>query len=363
MPTIKSIQIFIAKIPLTKPYPLSFTTVKYIDSIIVKAHFSDNSSGVGEAVPLPGYTSETLESVLNILEKNMVAVIGLESGEAAIHLRRKLYASPFALSAILCALELSSQLFKLPQHINLPLVAPLASTDNPSEVVIKMLSLHQLGYRTIKLKVGRDINSDCMTTQEILNEIPVNTLLRIDANQAYSEKDARRLFEVIEKHKKFSQVEVLEQPFGIESWELTEKIISDFPQIPVMLDESIINEHDIGRAANIGAKLIKLKLFKHETPGLVKELIEKAHNLGLGIVFGNGVCSCVGNLIEASIFQASDYCQGAFEGNGFEKLIYSNIKNKPVVKNGNMIWSSKEQYSLTKMLIDDLYQLKYEVIG
>jgi hypothetical protein len=84
-------------------------------------------------------------------------------------------------------------------------------------------------------------------------------------------------------------------------------------------------------------------------------LIKKAVDSGLGVVFGNGVCSAIGNLIEASIFQSIDLCLGAFEGNGFEKLIVQSITTPPLVECGTMRWDAKPGINIDELINSDIY--------
>lgn len=350
------IDICTCRVPLKKPYPLSFTTVKEIDSVVVRIGLDDGSVGIGEAVPLPGYAPETLASILHDIQSVNTLLVGKETSEITVFLDELIPSSPFAKSAILTAIEMAEGSFVFPEKIYLPLVAPVASSSRTTLPVASMMAWYEKGYRTIKLKVGRNIDDDCRCLTQLIIESPKNIKFRVDANQGYSWDEACRLLRVLE-HDQDGRVEVIEQPFDVDGWEAFRQLVTAFPHAPLMLDESILNDDDIDRAVQYGAKLIKLKLFKHSGPSHVSSLIKRARKANLRVVFGNGVCSAIGNLTEASIFQDLDMCFGAFEGNGFEKLTVSTISNPPVVHEGSMQWNRNSDMAIRTLLDMDLYSI------
>ena len=110
--------------------------------------------------------------------------------------------------------------------------------------------------------------------------------------------------------------------------------------VPLMLDESIYDEGDVERAAEVGASLVKLKLFKHDGIGHVVSMARRARSCGLGVVLGNGVATDVGNVAEAwAREQEPELFTGAGEGNGFVKLRRGMLRCPPRVEAGAMCWS------------------------
>lgn len=350
------IDICTCKVPLTTPYPLSFTTVKEIDSVVVRIGLDDGSIGIGEAVPLPGYAPETFASILHDLQSVNSLLIGKEMREIVALLDELLPDSPFAMSAILTAIEMAEGAFVFAEKIDLPLVAPVSSSSNSDLTVAAMRTWYEKGYRTIKLKVGRNIDHDCRCLTQLILESPKNIKIRVDANQGYSLNEACQLLRVLE-HDQDGIVEVIEQPFNVVGWSVFGQLAHKFPSAPLMLDESILDDDDIDRAVQYGAKFIKLKLFKHRGPSHVSSLIRRAVKAHLGVVFGNGVCSPIGNLIEASIFQNLGLCFGAFEGNGFEKLAFSTVLKPPQVYEGSMVWNLRSAKSISELFNIDLYSV------
>ena len=76
------------------------------------------------------------------------------------------------------------------------------------------------------------------------------------------------------------------------------------------------------RAAEVGARGIKLKLVKNLGPTETVRLANFARELGLLVVFGNGVATDVGNLAEFLVLaSAPDLFNAPSESSGCAKLI------------------------------------------
>ena len=345
---IYSCQLLLAKIKLKKPYKLSFSTVDKIDSVIVKIILENNSVGIAEAVALPYYSHETTKSIIADLQKVLPGLINLNTDDIEAYIDDRISTSPFAVSAILTAKEFAGNEFSLNRRLNIPMVAALSATENPEIVLLNAIKFHKHGYRTIKLKVGRDIEHDCACILALLNEMPENIRIRIDANQGFNFKQACRFLNTL-KHQRNYLIECLEQPFAINAWKEFQEFAKCTKRVvPLMLDESIVVEDDVEKAAEAGADLIKLKLFKHRGITGLLSLVKKAKKLGLKIIFGNGVASEIGNLAEAVVFKNDNHFLGAFEGNGFEKLSEHILFNPPKEVQGNLIWerNSKQRESM-----------------
>lgn len=327
-----------AKIPLTHPYVLSFVTVEYVDSVVIRLTLDDGRQGVGEAVPLTGYSEESLDSLLSDLGGLLPVLPGRDAETLGDVLDERLPHSPFACSAVQVAAETALREVEFPTAIRLPMVAPVSASADVARVLTKADDWLASGYRTIKLKVGREVGMDCDSVNALLTHLPDGVRLRVDANQGYDENSAERLLDTVLGHARGALVELIEQPFDIPEWTAFERLVRRFPDAPLMLDESILEDADVDRAAGVGATYVKLKLFKHRGVAGLLALARHANDLGLRVVMGNGVATDVGNLVEAAAFQSSGLFAGAFEGNGFEKLVSSALAVPPGVDRGDMVW-------------------------
>mgnify|MGYP006279813723 CR=1 FL=1 len=339
MMKIKKIHLYFIKIPLIKPYKLSFATIRELESCIVQIILDDNRNSVAEAVALPGYAEETSSDIFRWLTEIKSILKNRSLLEARNIVRRKAKKGSFATSAILTALDLLDKNWETPEYIEIPLTG-IVSSLSPS-VVDDIQHFIDQGYSTIKVKVGRDVQRDIDTVQSILPMYSSSIKFRFDANQAYEIDSAKRFLESIDENYRHC-VELVEQPLKTDAWEEMAELV-DFSPVNLMLDESIFDMEDIEKAADIHVDYVKLKLYKHAGLTELIELAENATKLGLYVVLGNGVSTDIGNLIEGfAYFIGNSYFTGASEGNGFLKIGRNLLTHPPQMRNGNLIWCIPE---------------------
>lgn len=322
----------LAAVPLRSPYALSFVTLESFPVRLVECTSDTGDTGLGEAVALPGYGSETDDDVARALCELAPRLVGLEAKDAIECARRDTAAGPFARSAVISAIEDAIEASPPSGSVEWPQVGILTAGD-PAACVEKAASLD--GFTTIKVKVGRDLESDTASARALLRDGP-DARYRFDANQAYTEDEAARFLDALGDH---PAVELVEQPLGIDQWAAFERLAAR-AGVPLMLDESILGETDIDRAASAGADLIKLKLCKVPGRHRLLELARRAADLGLGVVLGNGVSGEIGNIHEALVWaSAPGLFAGAGEANGFAKLEAPMLDNPPRMRGGSMCWT------------------------
>ena len=90
--------------------------------------------------------------------------------------------------------------------MRLPLLTPFNSTTR-KEIEAEVERLLEDGFRTFKVKVGKDAGADLERVKTIQRAIAGRATMRIDANRAYTEPDAC-LFAAVEP----SGIELFEQP-------------------------------------------------------------------------------------------------------------------------------------------------------
>lgn len=325
------------RLPLSKPYRLSFATLTEIASVWVRATDEQGRIGWGEGVALFGYSDETEALVFEDVETLVRRIEGRDHDEAWAVLRESAHsAGPTAVSALATAMDMLS--FPVPATVRFPLVTPL-STD----VLLEDLSAAfeqglEAGFRHFKVKVGRDVKKSLAARAWLEERSLTNaeTTLRYDANQAYSEAEALEFCNAMPAGR---NVLWLEQPLHREDWEGMARVCAQ-TQFPLMLDESIYTMEDIRRAADIGCRAIKLKLFKH--PGVLEciRLARFAHKLGLKVILGNGVSSDIGNFAEALVVaECADILEPGAECNGFHKLLRNSVYDGLTVDQGDLVLS------------------------
>lgn len=303
-----------ADFPLHRPYALSFTTVHTLESVFVTLKDGDELLGVGEVTPLPGYGKETIDVAMAALER---AAKSLSDG-MALNDALDLIAtnSPMSVSALACAFEhlAGGTFYRRPLVQPRPLVFGVegADVDNVRESAEFGKTA---GYRSFKMKVGASrIQVDVERVRACAAVLGENREIRLDANQGLSFEDALTLCQSVED----LPVAHLEQPFAPYAWNETRQLCRE-TRLPIALDESIDDADDVVRAHDCGVAAVKMKLCKHRGFGQTSEVIAQARDLGLKVIFGNGVQTSLGNHLEALLHE-SLALEEAGEFNGFLRL-------------------------------------------
>ena len=305
----------VAKEPLKKPYKLSFGTINYFDIINLYVKISGNTFR-GEVVPLPGYKSENIESIIGFYKNQKRNILGQKILVAREKIKNESIENQFAKSAVLSAIDLAlnKDFFSSNySHSQIDFVTPISLETK--------IQKHQLN-KTIKIKLTGDPNFDCESLDAFyLMNKNLQNQTRLDANQAYSLKQAEQVLSYISNAIWRENVAYLEQPLISTNWLGTQELVNSFPAVPLTLDESVITENDIRKCKEINIPFVKFKLYKQ---GGIQELeshIKLANKLGLKIVLGNGVATTLTNKIENHLYKKYKHMIfGASEANGFLKI-------------------------------------------
>ncbi|MBF0340006.1 MAG: mandelate racemase/muconate lactonizing enzyme family protein [Magnetococcales bacterium] len=306
--------------PLKQPYRLSFTELHALDVVWVRLRDALGRVGLGEAVALPGYGRESADDIAATVSRLLQSPPSTASQlrARALPLARE---HPFAVSAILTALELPDHLAAISKDLVVPLALPLAGDAPVALFRERLLQGLARGWRSFKIKVGRDCPRECANLIQALT-LPAETPfdLSCDANQGYELSQSLTLAATLEQSDPFRRLLWMEQPLDQQDWTGLTTVCQATP-VPILLDESIHDAADIRRAADIGARGVKLKLCKHPGIDAVLSLIQLARDLNLRVVFGNGVAGDIGALGEmAVIARAGHLLDTPLECNGFSKL-------------------------------------------
>ncbi len=341
-PRVAGFRLAVREAPLRTPYVLSFVTLAVFRARLVEVQLDDGRRGLGEVVALPGYGSETDAAVAEAHRSLAARLPGLEAEEARAAAVAAAEAAPFAASAVLAALDVATGRLELPPQIRQPLVGGIETAD--PAVMLEAMERHRAaGVRTIKVKFGRDPEADRRVVAPLLDAVPGDTLLRFDANQAYDEPAAMRVLAAFD-HPRRDRVELFEQPMGVDeaAWEAMPRLAAASP-VPLMLDEAILADTDIDRAAAVGAAWVKLKACKGAGVDELLARAARAKAAGLRVVLGNGVATDIANLFEAAVrASAPDLFDGAGEHNGFTRIATPLLRHPPRGGAGHLQWQRPE---------------------
>lgn len=327
---ITSITLRLLRLPLKVPYKLAFGPIAHFDTLLVEVR-ATCGSGSGEATVLPGYTSETVEGSwkrANALASSLLGT-SVDAGKTAI--ANNMRDAPFTAAALTTALEMAEghDLLHLDDSASVPILAGINATDEQG-IAKEIEDAISAGYLTLKIKAGFDCKSDLERVKFIQNVNEGRARLRIDANQGYDRREgcdfAARLAP--------DSIELLEQPCPAGDWAALEEV-AKVSAVPLMLDESIYSEHDIERAAQIGADFVKLKLMKFISLDRLAAGLRLIRHLGMEPVLGNGVASPVSCWMEACVARTT--IRNAGEMNGFLRPTLSILEKPLQVHSGNIV--------------------------
>ncbi|MBI4505922.1 MAG: hypothetical protein HY691_10335 [Chloroflexi bacterium] len=313
---IEQIAAYRLHLPLREPYHVAFATFESFDTILVRVQV-DGHVGWGECTACPGYSTETPDEAWVFVSAQARLLPGRVASDAIAALLAHVGHAPFAVTALATAVEAAQGALAAPAAAaRVPLVGIL-SADALPDLERGFWRQVEAGHTTMKLKVGFDVERDIVRTrfvQDLAGQAP-GVVLRVDANQGYRLDQALRFVRGVEP----DRIQFFEQPFPIDDWESQVALAKESP-LPLELDESICTVEDVERAARLGcARFVKVKLMKLGSAERLHTAIDRARELGFGVVLGNGVAGEIGCLHEALVAAAARL-DLAGEMNGFLKL-------------------------------------------
>jgi len=309
----RRVELRMLRSPLRVPYKLAFGPVEAFDSLLVTVGDGERT-GVGEATFLPGYSDETAEAGWARALDLAARMRGLSLRDAMAVAASAHSGAPFTGTAFATACEMLAGHPVL--HLSGPTTVPLLAIVNataPAAYAREIESHLAAGYRTLKVKVGFEVEADIARVRHIQALVAGTAQLRLDGNQGYGREEALRFASALDPE----GIELLEQPCAACDWDSAVAVARASP-VPMMLDESIFGIPDIERAAELdAARYVKLKLMKAGSLDALTAGLRRIRALGMNPVLGNGVAADVGCWMEACV--AAREIDNAGEMNGFLK--------------------------------------------
>lgn len=314
MTAIRKITLRRLNLPLIRPYRLSYRTFETFEPFLIEVENTEGTSSFADAHISPGSSSETREDGWVFLDRHIRAAIGTEPEQAIAETLAHFESSKVASTALVTALEhlLDDPLLHIPEKTSLPLLTPINETD-PDKIVVEVENWLVQGFRTFKVKVGKDVAADLARVQCIQAATEGRATLRLDANRAFSREEGVRFAAALDP----AGIELFEQPCDSEDWDAN-AAVAKASTVPLMLDEPICTLHDIERAGAMpGVGYCKLKLKRFGGLGRLKEGLDAVRSNGMEPVLGDGLGSEIHAWMEACVARTT--IRNAGEFNGFIK--------------------------------------------
>lgn len=258
-------------VPLRVPFKTALRSVSSVEDIIVEIHTDTGHVGYGEAPPTGAITGDTTGAIVGALRDHIIkTIVGREVDDFETLLQavnKCIVKNTSAKAAVDMALyDLYGQLYQIPVYKLLGGGRKGITTDitisvnDPDEMAKDTLNAVARGYDTIKVKVGVNPELDLARLLAVRQAAGPDRRLRIDANQAWTPKQAVRLLNQMQE--KGLDIELVEQPVPAHDFDGL-KFVTERSYVPVMADESVFSPADALKIMQMGAAdLINIKLMK-----------------------------------------------------------------------------------------------------
>jgi L-alanine-DL-glutamate epimerase-like enolase superfamily enzyme len=290
---ITQVETWKAPVALETPYTIAYATVNKATLVFVRIETDTGILGYGCAGCDVEVTGETAETVFTALSD--IAVPTLRGANPLLHtfvlgeLKRLFGPQPSALAAVDMALY-----DILGKILDLPLWKVLGGFRDriPTSVTIGILPEAETvacarrwigqGFSCLKLKGGRDVESDVERVIRVREEVGEEVELRFDANQAYTVPQALKFARETQQ----ARVAFLEQPTPKGEPALLGQV-RRAGLLPVMADESLMGLEDaFFLAKHELVDLLNVKLMKAGGIAEALQIEAVARAAGLAIMVG-----------------------------------------------------------------------------
>ena len=268
---ITDIRFGMLRVPLKTPFKTALRTVEAVEDIIVCVHTDTGQVGYGEAPATAVITGDTHGSIVEAIRKFIAPrLIGQEIANLN-HITQlvqtALEKNTSAKAAVEIAVyDLFGQLYGVPLYKMLGGGDPVITTDITISVdyiekmVADSLSAVDRGFESLKIKVGKDIGVDIERVKAIYAAVEGRALLRLDANQGWTAKQAVHAINMLEDAG--VRLELVEQPVKAQDLDGM-KYVTERVHTPIMADESVFGPKEVIDLIRMrAADIINIKLMK-----------------------------------------------------------------------------------------------------
>lgn len=268
---IRTIRLGYLSVPLKKPFKTALRTVSEVTTNVVVVETEEGICGYGEAPPTAVITGDTNGAIRGAVEERLRPLLtGRETDDlnslldvvdtALVHNASAKAAVDIALHDI-WGKTMGQPLYALLGGAGRAVETDYTISVNAPETMVKdSLEAVADGYSALKIKVGTNFHLDMRRLEEIRAAVGKHILLRVDANQGWSPKEAIRTIRFFED--KGLDIELVEQPVKAHDFEGL-KMVTDSVNTLILADESVFSVRDAFTVLSMrAADLINIKLMK-----------------------------------------------------------------------------------------------------
>jgi muconate cycloisomerase len=344
---IDHVEVIPLRMPMKSPIKFSGGSRPFIDTLLVRLHTRDGTSGVGETQAwLRQGSSETHASLCAVIRDHFAPhLVGQSPFDIAAIMQRledSVFHSLYAQAAVSDALfDLQGKLLGVPVHTLLGgrcrdrLAACVVLFMFPSieETVASAKDYQARGFDSFTIKVGLDPKRDLQTIAALREALGEDAVIRVDANAGMDFDSALWLLDRAAPY----HLDAAEQLLPI--WDVAGLAeLARRSTTPLMVDESLGTDHDLlAIVRQRAATVIHTKIGKNGGLWGCRKLWPIAAAAGMRIYPGNHPSTSIATL--AVVQQAAAWpgplLEGAFAV-GIEALA-EDVVTQPVRMNGNCV--------------------------
>jgi muconate cycloisomerase len=322
------VDVFPVVVPLKGSFVTSQSTRTHQRSVVIQVHTDKGVTGLGDVDPSPGYSEETPEEIVSCLEDTLIpCVVNKDPREIILRLAdmdQRIEGHFHAKAALemafydLVAKERGTPVHGLlggPVREKIPLIGWIGH-KSPEESADEATHWVRRGFRTVKIKVGKELEEDTERVKMIRQALGPEVQLRIDANEGYTPERA------IKAIRRFAPFNILycEQPVSRDNLEGMARVRKAV-NVPLMADEAILTPQDIlAVAEKKAADVVKVKVMKNGGIYKTSRMIWLAGILGLRCVLGHGFTLGINALSEIHVAASLPNIMMPIETTGILKI-------------------------------------------
>lgn len=268
---ITDIRLGMLKVPLKTPFKTALRTVHEIEDVVVMVETDTGHVGYGEAPATAVITGDIhgsiIEAIRTVIKPKLVGLDISDLNHVTRVIQNCIMKNYSAKAAVEIAVyDLFAQLYGAPLYKMLGGGVPKLTTDLTISVdyidkmVADSLDAVERGFETLKVKVGKDIGVDIERVKAIYAAVEGRALIRLDANQGWTAKEAVYALHKLEDAG--VRLELVEQP--VKALDIDGlKYVTDRVHTPVMADETTFSPREVIELIKMrAADIINIKLMK-----------------------------------------------------------------------------------------------------
>lgn len=313
---IERVEVFGVAVPLIGEYKNAYKSKSIQRSAVVRITASGGAVGLGNIDPSPGYSKETIEQSLDMLERTLApSVIGLDPTNVHRVLEKinpavEGYYDAKAAIEMACV-DLSARVAGMPVYTYLGgaekdklLFNAWIGILSPDEAVKETMGWKNRGFRSAKIKVGGNIEADRDRVKAVRAAVGPDFNIRIDANAGYDADTSIRLAKMVADCK----LQLFEQPVPADDIKGMARVRREANAVgvPIMADESVLDHASlINIIRHDAADIVKVKVMKQGGFLNTRRMIATAEAAGIRCVVGHGFGLGVNTMAEIMLAATS----------------------------------------------------------